>query len=131
MASITVAPAPRSTATTLFFPIAGVLIPVNANSATVAFDMPLLAERFNSSQHLDYGIEVQDASPSTLWKAYLQAGWNGGSTFTGKNSTVINPPPTATVGGAFFGAYAGRRARVAVKLTEPMTLGGTISSTRI
>lgn len=130
MASITVVPAVRST-TALAFPIAGLVIPSNANSATVAFTMPNLSERLNSSQHMDYGIEIQDVAPSTLWKAYLQAGWNGGSTFTGKNSTVVNPAPTATVGGDFFGAYAGRRARVAVKLKEPMTLGGTISSTRI
>ena len=130
MAQITVAPAPRST-NTLFFPVNGLTIPSNANSATIAFTMPIDAQRANSSQHLDYGIEVQDASPSTNWKAYLQAGWNGGTGIVAKNSTVLNPPPSATVGGDFFGAFTGRRARVSVKLAEPMTLGGTLSSTRI
>ncbi len=128
MADITVNPAPRST-NALVFPANGLVIPANADRATVAFDMPILAERLNSSQHMDFGIEVQDASPSTLWKPYVQAGWNGGSTDTGKNSTVINPPPQLTVSGDFFASFAGRRARVAVKLSEPMTLGGTISST--
>lgn len=129
MALIVVNPVPRST-NTLVFPAAGLLIPVNANSATVAFTMPNLSERQNSSQHLDYAIEIQVA-PSTAWKAYLMAGWNGGSTLVGKHSTVIAPPPVATLGGEFFAAFAGSRARVSAKLTEPMTLGGTISSTRI
>lgn len=129
MAQIVVDPAPRST-NTLFFPVNGLLIPANVNSATVAFDMPNLSERLNSSQHMDYAIQIQFAG-STVWKDHLNAGWDGGSTDTGKNSTVINPAPAATLGGDFFGAYAGNRARVKAKLTEPMTLGGTISSTRI
>lgn len=129
MALIVVAAALRST-NALAFPVNGLLIPANVNSAMVAFDMPNLSERLNSSQRMDFGIELQ-VSGSTSWKAYTQASWSGGSTSTGKNSTVVNPAPTIQISSEFFQAFSGGRARVAVKLTEPMTLGGTISSTRI
>jgi hypothetical protein len=128
MAFIVVPAAVRST-NALAFPVNGLVIPANANSAMVQFDMPNQTERTNSSQHMDFGIEVQIA-PSTSWKPYIQAGWNG-STQLGKNSTVVNPAPFIQVGGGFFAAFAGERARVSVKLKEPMTLGGTISSTRV
>jgi len=128
MASITVNPAPRSS-NALAFPVNGLTIPDNAQYGSVAFTMPNAAERASTSQHLDYGIEVQVA-PSTVWEAYLQAGWDGGTGQTGKNSTVVNPPPVATVSGDFFQAFGGQKVRVAVKLREPMTLGGTITSSR-
>jgi hypothetical protein len=129
MANLVVTPALRST-TALRFPAAGLTIPANANSASIAFTMPVDAERASTAARLDFGIDVSTDGGAT-WKPYLQASWTGGSGGTGKNSTVLNPPPGATVGGDFFAAFAGQKASVSVKLATPMTLGGTISSTRI
>lgn len=129
MANILVTPALRSTSA-IRFPAGGLLIPSNANSAAIQFTMPVDAERASTSARLDFGIDVSTNGGAT-WKPYLQAGWTGGSGFPGKNSTVLNPPPGATVSGEFFVTFAGQRASISVKLSEPMTLGGTISSTRI
>lgn len=129
MAHIVVNPALRST-NALRFPPAGLTIPANANTASIVFDMPVDAERASTSARLDYGIDVSTNGGAT-WKPYLQAGWIGGTGLIGKNSTVVNPPPNATVGGEFFETFAGQLASVSVKLRTPMTLGGTISSTHI
>lgn len=129
MAQIVVNPAVRSS-NAIRFPAAGLTIPSNANQASIVFTMPIAAERASTSARLDFGIDVQIA-PSTTWKPYLQASWVGGTGLTAKNSTVLNPPPSATVGGDFFAAFAGQKASVSVKLSQPMTLGGTISSTRV
>ncbi len=129
MAFIVVNPALRSS-NALRFPPAGLTIPSNANSASIVFVMPVDAERASTSARMDYGIDVS-TNGGTTWKPYLQAGWIGGTGGTGKNSTVVNPPPTATLAGDFFAAFAGQKASISVKLSEPMTLGGTISSTKI
>lgn len=126
MATFTINPAVRSTTAVLFAPVNGVTIPAGAHTAMVELLMPSDAERASTSAHVDFGVELQ-ISPSTNWKPFLMAGWNGGSGVTGKNSTVLNPPPTATLGGDFFVGYAGQLARLRVKLTEPMTLGATIT----
>lgn len=129
MANLVVNPALRSS-NALRFPAGGLLIPANANSASIQFTMPVDAERASTSARLDFGIDVS-TNGGTTWKPYMQASWQGGGGVTGKNSTVLNPPPAATVGGGFFGAFAGQRASISIKLSEPMTLGGTISSTQI
>lgn len=128
MANIIVNPAVRST-NAIRFPAGGLVIPSNANSASVSFAMPVNAERASTSARMDFGIDVS-LDGGVTWKPFMQAGWRGGTGATGKNSTVLNPPPSASVGGDFFAAFAGQRASISVKLTEPMTLGGTISSTR-
>lgn len=127
MAFIVVAPAVRST-NALRFPAGGLTIPANANQASIQFTMPIDAERASTSARLDFGIDVSTNGGAT-WKPYLQAGWVGGSGTTGKNSTVLNPPPAATVASDFFQSFAGHKASISVKLSEPMTLGGTINST--
>jgi hypothetical protein len=129
MAFIVVNPALRSS-NALAFPVNGLTVPANANVASVNFTMPVDAERASTSARLDFDIQVSTNAGAT-WKSYLRAGWAGGTGATDKNSTVLNPPPRATLGGDFFAAFAGHLARVGVKLSEPMTLGGTISSTRI
>lgn len=129
MAFILVNPAVRST-NALRFPPGGLTIPANANSATIQFTMPVDAERASTSARMDFGIDVS-TNGGTTWKPYLQAGWTGGSGGHGKNSTVLNPPPGATVAGDFFQSFAGQKASISVKLSESMTLGGTISSTNI
>jgi hypothetical protein len=129
MAQIVVAPALRSTNATLRFPANGLTIPANAQFGSVVFDMPVASERASTGAHMDFSIDVQVA-PSTVWKPYLQARWNGGTGQTGKHSTVLNPPPSASVGGDFFQAFAGEKASISIKLTQPMTLGGTITSSR-
>lgn len=129
MANIVVNPALRST-NALRFPAGGLTIPANANSASIQFTMPVDAERASTSARLDFGIDVS-TNGGTTWKPYIQGGWQGGSGFFGKNSTVLNPAPGATVAGDFFVAFAGQKASISIKLSEPMTLGGTISSTRI
>lgn len=125
MALFTIPAALRSTSAVLVFPVAGATIPANAKTATVTLLMPVDAERANSSQHIDFGVEIQ-ISPSTVWEAYLMAGWNGGTGYIGKNSTVVNTPPVATLGGDFFAGYAGQLARLRATLREPMTLGASI-----
>lgn len=125
MAQFTIDAAPRST-NTLQFPANGVLIPANAHEVSIALTMPIDAERASTSARADFGVELL-VSPSTTWKNYLMAGWTGGSGFPGKNSTVLNPAPVAMIGGDFFGAYAGERARLSLKLSEPMTVGAVIT----
>lgn len=129
MANIVVSPALRSS-NALRFPAGGLTIPSNANSASIVFTMPVDAERASTSARMDFGIDVS-TNGGTTWKPYLQAGWIGGTGFIAKNSTILNTPPSATLGGDFFVSFAGQKASVSVKLSEPMTLGGTISSTHI
>lgn len=129
MAFIVVNPALRSS-NALRFPVNGLTVPSNANQAAIVFTMPVDSERASTSARMDFGIDVSTDGGAT-WESYLQAGWIGGTGTTGKNSTVLNPPPMATVGGEFFAAFAGQKASISVKLSEPMTLGGTISSTRV
>jgi hypothetical protein len=127
MAILTIAPAPRSTTV---IHTGSVTVPANANTATVSFLMPVDAERASTSQHLDYSIDIS-TNGGTTWKPYLNAGWNGGTGAIAKNSTVVNPPPGSALGGDFFAAFVGASVRVSAKLTEPMTLGLTASSTRL
>jgi hypothetical protein len=127
MATFTIDPAPRSTAL-LVSPVAGVVIPVAALGATVALDLPIASERASTGWHVDFGVEVQDAGPSTNWKPYVLAGWNSGSGITGKNSTVLNPPPSVNISGDFFQAFAGRRARLRYQASVTgMTAGATVT----
>ena len=128
MAFIVIPAAPRSTSL-LTFPAAGLTIPAGAQFGQIVFDMPIDAERANSSQHMDFGIQVS-TNGGTTYKPYLMAGWNGGTGSIAKNSTVVNPAPTAQVAGDFFQAFAGAKAQVFIKLKEPMTVGGTITSSR-
>lgn len=125
MAIFTIQPATRSTSVLLVFPVAGATIPTAAKTAEVTLLLPVDAERASTSAHIDFGVELL-ISPSTTWKPYVLAGWNGGSGLLGKNSTVLNPAPTVTLGGDFFAGYAGQLARLRAKLTEPMTLGASI-----
>jgi hypothetical protein len=128
MATFTIPAALRSTTAMLVAPVGGVVIPANAKTATVTLLMPVDAERALSSQHIDFGVELL-ISPSTTWKPYLLAGWNGGTGVIGKFSTVVNTPPSATLGGDFFAGYAGQLARLRATLTVPMTLGARIDVT--
>lgn len=125
MATFTIPAALRSTTATLVFPVAGAVIPAGAKTATVTLLMPIDADRANSSQIVDFAVELQ-ISPSTGWKPYVTAGWKGGGLQTGKFSTIVNPAPSVTLGGDFFAGYAGQLARLRATITEPMTLGATL-----
>jgi len=126
MSSFTIQPALRSTSVRLIAPVGGVIIPAGAKTATVSLLMPVDSERANSSQHLDFGVDLLIA-PSTNWKlAFVSAGWNGGGGLTGKNSTVVNPPGSVTLGGDFLAAWAGNSARLFATLKEPMTVGAKV-----
>lgn len=128
MATLTIPAAPRSSGVTVLPPSGGVTIPANARSASVVYTMPNNAQRASTSARLDFSIDISTNAGAT-WEAYLNAGWVGGSGLTGKGSTVLNPPPGATLAGEFFGAYAGHLVRLTNRLATPMTVGLTITVT--
>lgn len=125
MATFTVNATPRSSGVYLL-PSSGVIVPANARSATVEYVMPIDAERASTESRMEFSIDLSSNNGAT-WKPYLMAGWQGGTGFVAKNSTVLNPPPSATLGGEFFGAYAGQKVRTNTQLYSPMRLGLTVT----
>ena len=128
MATFTL-PAQARSSGTLSVPAGGVTIPANAHSATVSYLIPNLSERqsTNPRNAVDFSIDIS-TNAGTTWKNYLNAGWRSSSnTLPGTKSTVVNPPPTASLGGDFFGAYAGQLVRITTHLSDPMTVGLTVT----
>src|SRR5690349_19488882 len=128
MATFTINPAPRSSGTIFVPATGGVTVPANAHTATVSYVMPVDAERADTNARLDFSIDLS-TNGGVTWKPHLNAGWVGGTGGTNKGSTVLNPPPSATLGGDFFGAYAGADVRIATVLATPMTVGLTVTVT--
>lgn len=104
----------------------GAEIPSNASFALVQYSIPQLSDRLDTNARMDFAIEVSTNNGAT-WKDYLNAGWTGGSTAVGKNSTVVNPPPTAGFGGDFFQAFGGQRIQIKTFTATAMRIGMTIT----
>ena len=96
-------------------------------SITITYSIPQ-ADRDSTSSFLHQMIEVSTDS-GTTWKVYMDGGnWIGGTGAVGKNSTVVNPPPSMTLAGPALSALAGHLTRGHWVIPVAITIGATVTA---